>query len=145
MKVYVLDENKPNEVPHRCNNPSMSAYSTASDIGGNEKVNYAMTLCQTGFFERYTSTLDTSQTDPNTYLDNIQPRSMTIIHEMYHLAAAGSKSEDLRGMVPPTDIKPLDEAGNPNPKWPGDPANFVIKKDEKTGSVLQAGRSTWMF
>ena len=72
--------------------------------------------------------MDINQAQMGVYLDSFQPKSLTLIHEFYHLGSHGPRSEDLLTWAPPEEIQPKDKEGNVNPLWPGDPANFVRSK-----------------
>ncbi|KAK0101694.1 hypothetical protein ONS95_006850 [Cadophora gregata] len=127
IKQYLLDDPNPDKVVHAYDNGATAAYSSVFPSGKDHK-NRALTLCRDGFFGRYKDRLDINQAEMGVYLDSFQPKSLTLIHELYHLGSQGPLSADLIGWAPPTDVQPKDEEGNVNPGWPGDPANFVKSK-----------------
>lgn len=89
-----------------------------------------MTLCPTGYFKRAacSATLDTNQ-GLGTYLQNLEPFSLTLIHELFHII--DDTYPDLNAYTVPESIPATNaDTGAPNPDWPGNPANFVKQNDQ---------------
>jgi hypothetical protein len=74
------------------------------------------------FARAVSDALDTSQ-GIGTYLYVLEPRSLTMIHEMLHLAYP-STFRDLGGWIPPFVMPITLQDGTVTPAWPGNPKSF---------------------
>ncbi|KAL2071645.1 hypothetical protein VTL71DRAFT_12880 [Oculimacula yallundae] len=142
LKSYIIDDKNSEAVVKSCEVEGTSAYSTVQPSSSLpiSKVK-ALTLCKNGFFGRYADRLDINQGKIGVYLDSFQPKSLTLIHELYHLGTLGSKSRDINSWTPPLDLQPKNQEGNANAEWPGNPENFVQSRnaaDSSTNILLLA-------
>jgi hypothetical protein len=125
----------PNNVVNACARQGITAYiaklKSSLGIGLKQEHRQALTLCPNGFFSQKANTLDTSNTASGVLLNDLESKSLMLVHELFHLAFPNpSETKDLPIWGPPQGVKPLDSKGNPNPDYPGDPASFMT--DGKT-------------
>jgi hypothetical protein len=116
LETYDMDDGTNGGAPGYCD--QNGAIALTSPTGP------TMTLCPNGFFQRPASaTLDTSQPE-GTFLQNLEPFSLTLIHELFHVI--DNTYPDLAAFAVPEDTPVIDPTTqSPNPNWPGDPTKFV--------------------
>ena len=70
--------------------------------------------------------LDDTNIKEGVYLESLETLSLTFIHEIFHLAQRGEKSDDLLAWAPPSNIPQKRPDFSDNPNWPGEPRDFSL-------------------
>ncbi|WEW56508.1 hypothetical protein PRK78_001953 [Emydomyces testavorans] len=110
------------EPPTYCGNRGFIAVVTPMSTG---KKQLSLTLCPTGFFKSAShERIDDSKTRIGYELQKLQPKSLTLVHELVHLVKTPEETKDLMAWGPKRELKAT------NPKWPGNTDDFIEKGRE---------------